>query len=92
MDWNKRLSIAMAMHNNCTNSTIRMSPNQVLIGCETRLLPDLIIQSQNPAVEERVSAIKEHREQAIQALNQAVNALPPPQSQYKLGEQVWLEA
>ncbi len=51
-DWNRWLSIATAMHNNRTNSTIQMSPNQVLIGCETRLLPDLIIQSQNPTVEE----------------------------------------
>jgi hypothetical protein len=69
-----------------------MSPNQVLIGCETRLLPDLIIQSQNPAVEERVSALREQRKRAILALNQAVNTLPPPQSRYKLGDQVWLEA
>ncbi len=69
-----------------------MSPNQVLIGCEMRLLPNLIIQSQNPAVEERVTAIREQREWAIQALNQAVNTLPLPQSRYKLGEQVWLKA
>jgi len=68
----------MVVHNNHTNSTIRMSPNQVLIGCEMRLLPDLIIQSQNPAVEERVTAIKEQRERAIQALNHVVNALPLP--------------
>ena len=91
-DWNKWLSIATAVHNNRVNSTIRMSPNQALIGCETRLLPDLIIQSQNPVVEERVSALREQRERAILALNQAVNALPPPQSRYKLGDQVWLEA
>ena len=61
-DWNKWLSIATAVHNNRTNSTLKMSPNQVLIGCEMRLLPDLIIQSQNPAVEERVTAIREQRE------------------------------
>jgi hypothetical protein len=61
-DWNKWLSIATAVHNNWVNSTIRMSPNQALIGCETRLLPNLIIQSQNPAVEERVSALREQRE------------------------------
>ena len=69
-----------------------MSPNQALIRCEMRLLPDLIIQSQNPAVEECVSALKEQREWAILALNQAINALPLPQSRYKLRDQVWLEA
>jgi hypothetical protein len=69
-----------------------MSPNQALIRCETRLLPNLIIQSQNPAVEECVSTLREQRECAILALNQAVNALPPLQSQYKLRDQVWLEA
>jgi len=62
MDWNKWLSITTAVHNNHTNSTIRMSPNQVLIGCKTRLLPDLIIQSQNLAVEEQVTTIREQRE------------------------------
>ena len=61
-DWNKWLSITTAVHNNRTNSTIQMSPNQVLIGCETRLLPDLIIQSQNLAVEERITAIREQRD------------------------------
>jgi len=61
-DWNRWLSIAMAVHNNQVNSTIRMFPNQALIGCETRLLPDLIIQSQNPAVEECVSTLREQRE------------------------------
>jgi len=91
-DWNKWLSITTAVHNNQVNSTIRMSLNQALIGCETRLLPDLIIQLQNPALEEHVSTLREQRERAILALNQAVNALPPLQSQYKLGDQVWLEA
>jgi hypothetical protein len=36
-----------------------MSPNEALIGYQVKLLPDLIIQSQNPTVEERVESIKE---------------------------------
>ncbi len=56
-----------------------------------KLLPDLIIQSQNPTVEERIKAVQERRDQAIQALNHVVNASPQPHVQYKLGDQVWLE-
>jgi hypothetical protein len=68
-----------------------MSPNEALIGYQVKLLPDLIIQSQNPTVEEQVESIKERRDQAIQALNQAVNASPLPHARYNLRDQVWLE-
>jgi hypothetical protein len=89
--WDKWLSIASAVHNNRTNSTIHMSPNEALIGYQVKLLPDLIVQSQNPTVEERVESIKERRDQAIKALNQAVNASPLPRARYNLGDQVWLK-
>ena len=41
-------------------------------------------------IEERHRLIKEHREAALHALNEAAQAAPA--SQYKVGEWVWLEA
>ena len=63
--WNKWLSIASAVYNNRTISTICMSPNKALIEYQVKLLPDLIVQSQNPTVEEWVKSIKERWDQAI---------------------------
>ena len=44
----------------------------------------------NEAIEERHWLIKEHREAALYALNDAAQATPA--SQYRVGEWVWLEA
>src|SRR6266851_5441579 len=85
-DWNKWLPIATTVYNNRTSTTLKMSPSKVLISCQIRLLPNLIIHLQNPTVEERITSMKEQRSQVIQALNQAANALPPPQSRYKCGD------
>ena len=68
-----------------------MSPNEALIRYQVKLLPNLIIQSQNLTVEKHIESIKERQDQAIQALNQAVNASPPPRARYNLGDQVWLK-
>ncbi len=80
------------VYNNRTNFTLKMSPNEVLIGCQIRLLPDLVIQSQNPTIKEHIIMMREQRDQAIQALNQAANTLPPLQLRHKCGDQVWLKA
>ena len=76
--WDKWLALASAVHNNQMNSTICMSPNGALIGYQVKLLPDLIVQSHNPMVEERIKLVKERRDQAVQALNHVVNASPLP--------------
>ncbi len=76
--WNEWLALASAVHNNWTNSTIHMSPNEALIGYQMKLLPNLIIQLQNPTVEEWIESVRERRDQAIQALNHVVNASPQP--------------
>ncbi len=56
-----------------------------------KLLPDLIVQSHNPTVEERIKLVRERHDQAVQVLNYAVNASPLPHAQYQLEDQVWLE-
>jgi hypothetical protein len=48
--------------------------------------------SNNEAVEMRVQNMKEKRAQVIDAINQAAQSGQVMTSQYKPGEQVWLEA
>jgi hypothetical protein len=55
------------------------------------LQPEKDTPSNNEAVETRVQNMKERRAQAINAINQIAQTKQAMTSQYKLGEQVWLE-
>jgi hypothetical protein len=84
--------MAMAVHNNQRNETTGLSPNQILLGYELTLQPEGDTPLNNEAVETRVQNMKERRAQAIDAINRAAQTKQTMMSQYKLGEQVWLEA
>ena len=90
-DWNRWLSIASAVHNNRTNSTIGLSPNEILIRYKVKLLPDFIIQSQNTLVEDRLTIVKDRRNFAIQELNKAAQNPHTLESRFKIGDEIWLE-
>jgi hypothetical protein len=91
-DWTHWLAIAMAVHNNRKNETMGLSPNQILLGYKLALQPEKDTPSNNEAIETQVQNMKEKRAQAIDAINHAAQAKQVMTSQYKLGEQVWLEA
>jgi hypothetical protein len=82
----------MAIHNNRKNETTGLSPNQILLGYEMTLQPEKDTPSNNEAVEAQVQSMKEKRAQAIDAINQMAQSGHTVTSQYKQGEQVWLEA
>jgi hypothetical protein len=91
-DWTHWLAIATVVHNNRKNETTGLSPNQILLGYEPILQSEVGTPSNNEAVETRVQTMKEKRVQAIDAINHAARTKQEMTSQYKLGEQVWLEA
>jgi hypothetical protein len=91
-DWTHWLAIATAVHNNRRNKTTRLSPNQILLEYELTLQPKEDTLSNNKAVEMRVQNMKEKRAQAIDTINQTAQSKQVMMSQYKQGEQVWLEA
>jgi hypothetical protein len=91
-DWTHWLAIAMAVHNNWRNKTTGLSPNQILLGYEMMLQPKEETPSNNEAVEAQVQSMKEKRAQAIDTINQTAQSGQTMTSQYKQGEQVWLEA
>jgi hypothetical protein len=91
-DWMQWLAIASAIHNNRRNETTGLSPNQILLGYETRLNPNDDIPSNNEATEDRIRNMMEKWAQAIDVINQTAKGKQLVLSQYRLGDQVWLEA
>src|SRR6267142_6381196 len=91
-DWTEWLSMATAVHNYRKNATTGVSPNQVLLGYDIPLIPDPMGLSNNEGAEQRLDIMKKRREQAIEALNLMANKTSIPETRYKLGDQVWLEA
>jgi hypothetical protein len=91
-DWTHWLAIATAVHNNQKNEMTGLLPNQILLGYEVTLQPEEETPSNNETVEMRVQNMKEKRAQAIDAINQTARSKQVLTSQYRQGEQVWLEA
>ena len=90
--WTDWISIATAIHNNRQNATTKLSPNQILLGYETKLIPTGTGESTNEATERRLEMMIEKRLAAINAINHMAKVRAPIPSQYKIGDQVWLEA
>ena len=89
--WTNWISIATTVHNNRRNATTKLSPNQILLGYETKLIPAGTGESTNEATEQRLETIIEKRLVAIDAINQMAKTRAPIPSQYKCGDQVWLK-
>jgi len=91
-DWAKWLTVASAVHNNRRNSTTGLSPNQILLGYEPSLHPGRIPASTNQTAEDRINEMIKRWKEAIDALNRVAYKPAPLQDQYRVGDQVWLEA
>src|SRR6266550_4311458 len=91
-DWTSWISLATAVHNNRRNETTGLSPNQILLGYETTLIPENIKPTNNQMAEDRIQIMEQKRKQAIDAINQVEKGKSVIPSQFRVGEQVWLEA
>ena len=90
-DWTQWLALASTVHNNQRNSTTSLSPNQVLLGYNILLNPDLVSSVINKTAEEHVKIMEQWRAQATVALNEVAERSGVPLAQYSSGSQVWLE-
>ena len=90
--WTDWIAVATAIHNNRQNATTKLLPNQILLGYEMELIPTETMESINEATERQLETMTEKRLAAIEAINQAAKTKAPIPSQYKEGDQVWLEA
>ena len=91
-DWTNWLALAMAVHNNRRNATTGLSPSQILLGMEPFLIPQKETPTGNQLAEQRIKLMKQHRQEAIDALQRAAGKVPEPSRVFTKGSQVWLEA
>jgi hypothetical protein len=80
-----------AVHNNCQNSTIGFTPNELLIGWKPPLSTQQQTESKNLTAEEYFSNIHRNCLLAIHALNRVANRTQVPPLTWKVGQTVWLE-
>ena len=90
--WTDWILIATAIHNNRRNATTKLSPNQILLGYKTKLIPTGTGESTNETMEQRLETMIEKRLAAIDAIKRMAKTRAPILSQYKIGNQVWLKA
>jgi hypothetical protein len=91
-DWTYWIPLAMAVHNNRRNETTGLSPNQILLGYKTHLFPTTTPPSNNDMAQNRIQTMMEKRAQAIDAINTTAKLKQAILSQFKVGDQVWLDA
>src|SRR5579863_5494409 len=91
-DWSNWLAVATIVHNNARNSTTHYSPNQLLIGLEPELIPEQSSSGNNHLAEEQSRLLHECRVMAAHAINRTANSIGIPETQWKVGQKVWLEA
>jgi len=91
-DWSDWLAIATIIHNNMRNSTTRYSPNQLLIGLELDLIPEQSSSGNNHLAEEQSRLLHERQVMVAHALNKMANSTGTPETCWKVGQKVWLEA
>jgi hypothetical protein len=91
-DWSKWLTIATAVHNDRTNATLNMSPNEALLGYWPILYPVQVIGTNNEAAEACIDQMVQKCTQATAAINQALKHPGTPKDQFQEGQNVWLEA
>jgi hypothetical protein len=91
-DWMHWLTMASAIHNNRINQTLGISPNQILLGYDTTLMPPESTASNNQSTNDQIRTMMEKCATAIDAINHVTKKSVMIPSQYKEGAQVWLEA
>jgi len=91
-DWDEWLTVASAIHNDRTNSTLGMTPNEVLFGFRPNLYPRVLVDTPNEAVETCLDLLQQKRAQATAAINKATKTPHIIKNIFEVGNQVWLDA
>ena len=81
-DWTQWLALASAVHNNRRNTTTGLSPNQILLGYEPKLTPEISPPSNNDLAEQHIEKLMGNRDQATRAINEAAKGNGTIPSQY----------
>jgi len=65
--------VATAVHNERYNETIKMTPNEALLGYQPMLAPDQQVPTNNKAAETRLQRMEQYRVRARAAINIIAN-------------------
>src|SRR5258708_19383668 len=68
-DWSTWLLIATAVHNNRRNTTTGLSPNQILLGYETTLIPSSSNETNNQAALNQTARMTQTRAHPLKTIN-----------------------
>jgi len=88
-NWKCWLPLATLVHNNRYNGTIKMAPNQALLGYLPTLDPEAPTNMMNEHVEDQTALAHKYRSKAQTALNAKANT---PENRFKINDCIWLEA
>jgi len=91
-DWDEWLTIASTVHNDCTNSTLGMTPNEALFGFHPNLYPRTLVNTPNEMVKNRLGLLEQKRAQATAAINKAAKTPHVIKEIFRVDNQVWLDA
>ena len=91
-DWTYWLAITTAVHNNRRNETTNLLPNQILLGFKITLLPLNTPPSNNETAEQHLALVHQKCLHVIDVINRATKGKTAIPSQYKVNDEVWLEA
>src|SRR5712671_6172996 len=91
-DWSQWLMIATAVHNDWTNETLGITPNEALFGFQPTLFPAQPIKTSNELAKSRIDRLHQKRTQATAAINHAASHPFVPSTVFRENDQVWLES
>ncbi len=90
--WTHWLALATIVHNNRINTTTGLLPNQILFRYNPTLNSNKVLQTHNALVESWIQAMTKNHADTIRVLNKVANQKGPPPLQFRIKEQVWLDA
>jgi len=91
-DWSQWLTIATAVHNDRTNETLGMTPNEALLGYRPTLFPTQPIETSNELAKSCIDLLHQKRAQAIDAINSTAKHPFVIKEIFAVNDQVWLES
>ena len=90
-DWSDWLAVATLVHNNLANTMTGFPPSQLLVGWELPLTSKQGTKSNNLMAEQHAENLRNNRTLAVEALNKVAQKNTLTDTQWKLGQMVWLE-
>jgi len=91
-NWSQWLTIVTAVHNDQTNETLGITPNEALFGFQPTLFPAQPVETPNELAESQIDLLHQKQAQATAAINHAASHPFTPETIFRENDQVLLES